>query len=51
MNEYNNDNNIELIKSIDSKEKYDLYINSQIISCTYDNENYKEVVNNFISSS
>ena len=50
MNEYNNDNNIELIKSINSKEKYDSYINSQIISSSYDNENYKEVINNFISS-
>lgn len=49
MNDYKNDNNIELIKSI-TKEKYDSYIHSQIISSSYDNENYKEVINHFISS-
>lgn len=48
MNEYEIDNNINLIKSINTKEIFESYINSNIINDLYSNENYKEKINNFI---
>jgi hypothetical protein len=39
-----------IIKNIDSNDKYNEYINYKIINDSFDNENYKEQINNFIKN-
>lgn len=45
-----NNSNFEDIKLLIKNLNYDSYINSNIINDTFDNENYKEVLNNFINN-